>query len=53
MGQPITYEELWGVPEAEAKKYKEPADFCPYKKIRYSIWDGECQMDKYIQETEY
>lgn len=48
MDGPLTYEQLFGVPEEQAKDEAAAADgLCPYEKIRCAAWDGKqgCQAD--------
>lgn len=53
MGQPLTEEQLWGVPEEQIKKVEAPKDFCPRKNIRCQAWDDGCQAEICIQENDY
>ena len=43
--EPLTYEQLFGVPEPEVETLETPPDFCPYLKIKCPAWDGDCQLD--------
>jgi len=49
--QPLTDEQIWGVPFSEFQA-EAPSDFCPLKKVRCTAWDSGCQAAKCVYKTE-
>jgi len=43
--EPLTFEQLFGVPESDIKKPVVDEDFCPYQQKKCCYWDAGCQVD--------
>jgi len=49
MGEPLTDEQLWGVPEDEQPKDEQlPVDWCPLRKRLCTFWDQQCRAEECV-----